>query len=57
MSIVALTNIYDGLKSFVPGEIIEGLTEKEEARLVKLKYAEYVVKDKSAAKKPKKTNI
>jgi hypothetical protein len=43
MAVVAVTNIFHGRVSYVPGEIIEKLTEKEERRLIKLKYARPVL--------------
>lgn len=54
MAVVALTNIYDGLKNYVPGEVIEGLTDKEERRLVELKYAEAVAMGEKPPKPPRK---
>lgn len=54
MAVIALANIYDGLKSYTPGEVIEGLTEKEERRLIELRYAEPAPISAAAVKTTKK---
>jgi hypothetical protein len=41
--VVALANIRCGLVSYVPGEIIDGLTEQEVRRLIELGYAAAVM--------------
>jgi hypothetical protein len=45
VAVVALANIRCGLAYYVPGEVIEGLTEQEERRLVELGYAAAVPDD------------
>jgi hypothetical protein len=53
MAVVALTNIFHGKKSYIPGEVIEGSTEKEERRLIELKYAEALHMGAAVAVQPK----
>ena len=54
MAVVALTNIFIGRQSYIPGEIIEGLSEPEARRLIELKYAAAVPMGEAVAADPPK---